>query len=100
MESQPQPVKLHVASDLPVFAGHFPGTPLVPGALQLEWMLAALPGAADPQGSWTVASAKFLIPLAPGTDVEIAITPKNGAFSVKLFSPAGEHSRATFRRDR
>ena len=50
MESQPQPVKLHVASDLPVFAGHFPGTPLVPGALQLEWMLAALPGAADPQG--------------------------------------------------
>lgn len=52
----------------PAFAGHFPGMPMVPGALLLAEALAALGlGGAGT----TIASAKFLHPVAPGQEVEV-----------------------------
>ena len=52
----------------PAFAGHFPGAPTVPGALLLAAALEAL-GLA--RAGLEIASAKFLHPVAPETEVEV-----------------------------
>jgi 3-hydroxymyristoyl/3-hydroxydecanoyl-(acyl carrier protein) dehydratase len=66
--------RLRFAPSHPAFAGHFPGAPVVPGALLLAAALDAL-GLA---GAGThVASAKFLSPVAPDEDVEV--TCEDGA---------------------
>lgn len=59
--------RLHFPGTHPAFAGHFPGTPMVPGALLLAEALAAL-GAAS--AGLEIASAKFLRPVGPDTIVE------------------------------
>lgn len=52
----------------PAFAGHFPGAPMVPGALLLAEALAAL----GLGGAGTlIASAKFLHPVAPEQEVAV-----------------------------
>jgi len=57
----------------PVFAGHFPGRPIVPGVLLLDAAIHAIREAAPDTGdsagqhqSCQVSSAKFLSPVAPG----------------------------------
>lgn len=66
---------LSFAADHPVGAGHFPGHPIVPGALLLDRVLDAL---AQAQGGaatgWEVRSAKFPAPVAPGHSVDVACT--------------------------
>ena len=51
----------------PVFAGHFPGMPIVPGVMLLDAVCHAVANAAG-RGSqqWHVKTVKFLNPLAPG----------------------------------
>lgn len=58
---------LHFPATHPAFAGHFPGAPMVPGALLLAEALAALGLASGPL---EIASAKFLRPVGPDTAVE------------------------------
>ncbi len=53
----------------PAFAGHFPGAPMVPGALLLAAALDAL-GLA--RAGLEIASAKFLHPVPPGAEVEVS----------------------------
>lgn len=55
------------ASDHPTAAGHFPGNPIIPGAVLLEEVLQAV-GAEDgrPFTSLEILSAKFLRPVRPG----------------------------------
>lgn len=50
----------------PVFAGHFPGMPIVPGVMLLDAVCHAVTSAAG-SGSqqWHVKTVKFLSPLAP-----------------------------------
>jgi len=89
--------KLHVDKDLPIFEGHFPDHPLVPAAMQLEWMLAALPDDEKAVTQWTVQSAKFLKPLAPGDDANIVVSRKDNAFRVEISNKDGLHAHATIR---
>lgn len=72
-----------VPLDHPSFAGHFPGQPLLPGALLLSEVLEAVQGVpalvARLGASPTLAAAKFLAPVRPGSTLLIALQPEPGA---------------------
>lgn len=62
-----------VPLDHPAFAGHFPGTPILPGVLLLDVVLhsiAAATGMASER--CTISSVKFLSPAGPGDELTIA----------------------------
>ena len=56
-----------VAPDHPAFAGHFPGAPILPGVVLLDWALheiAAVTGIA--LDTCEISVVKFLSPVRPG----------------------------------
>jgi len=71
---------LHFPAGHPVFAGHFPGKPMVPGVLLLDAALyaALAPHGADPGepvSRCQISSAKFLSPVLPGETLTVCCTP-------------------------
>lgn len=59
---------LFANADHPAFAGHFPGKPIVPGVVLLDWTIAAIEAAEKCKilpGKLSV--AKFLGPVSPAT---------------------------------
>ena len=71
------------ASDT-VFAGHFPGHPLVPGAWLLDHVVAAA-AEAGLAGPWRLASVKFLSPVGPDEVVTLHLDPaRAGGLSFTL----------------
>ncbi|MBK7469541.1 MAG: hypothetical protein IPI73_01810 [Betaproteobacteria bacterium] len=63
---------LAIAANHPAFAGHFPGTPIVPGVVLLDAALFAIQAAAGaPPGPCRIASAKFFHPAGPGAALVI-----------------------------
>ncbi|MCL7743814.1 hypothetical protein LV476_02450 [Guyparkeria hydrothermalis] len=66
-------------ADEPVFAGHFPGNPLLPGALLIDWAIAALARHTEstPEHG-AIRQAKFVSPARPGAPltVDYAVTPR------------------------
>lgn len=66
----------------PAFAGHFPGMPVVPGALLLAAALEALGEAAR---GVEIVQAKFLRPVGPDCPVEASCEPTaTGALRLEL----------------
>jgi 3-hydroxymyristoyl/3-hydroxydecanoyl-(acyl carrier protein) dehydratase len=63
-------MELHFASDHPTAAGHFPSNPIVPGALMLDSVVAAVAGEAA-GGAVTIRAAKFLHPVRPGESLDL-----------------------------
>ena len=57
---------LLIPADHPSAAGHFPGNPIIPGALLLDAMVAAIG-----QANITVQNVKFLIPIPHGTALQL-----------------------------
>lgn len=55
-------------ADHPSAPGHFPGRPIIPGALLLDALVAAV---APGQGDIAIGSAKFLRPVAHGTALRL-----------------------------
>lgn len=73
-----------VAVDHPVFAGHFPGRPIVPGVLILDQALLCAQHM-QPARRWQIAHSKFLRPVGPGAQLQFTLTPGargNIAFTV------------------
>jgi 3-hydroxymyristoyl/3-hydroxydecanoyl-(acyl carrier protein) dehydratase len=65
-----------VPADHPVLRGHFPGRPIVPGVMLLEWVLeAAARDQARAPASLRVREAKFFTPLAPAQRAELLLEP-------------------------
>jgi 3-hydroxymyristoyl/3-hydroxydecanoyl-(acyl carrier protein) dehydratase len=70
--------RLRFPASHPAFAGHFPGAPVVPGALLLATALEVLGlGSAGT----TLAAVKFLHPVGPDEDVEVR---RVGAMRIEL----------------
>jgi 3-hydroxymyristoyl/3-hydroxydecanoyl-(acyl carrier protein) dehydratase len=59
--------------DHPAFAGHFPGRPIVPGVLLLDWAQHAIESATG-QVLAGLAAAKFLSPALPGETLALEYT--------------------------
>ena len=63
---------LRFAADHPTGAGHFPGNPIIPGALLLAEVLRSIGNATGQHfKECQIKSAKFLHPVRPGDSVEI-----------------------------
>jgi len=61
-----------VPVDHPAFAGHFPGTPIVPGVLLLDRAVQVITEATgQAPDALTIRSVKFLSPVGPGETVVI-----------------------------
>jgi 3-hydroxyacyl-[acyl-carrier-protein] dehydratase len=67
-----------VPADHPAFAGHFPGHPILPGVVLIDEALRAareqLPGARG----WSIPQAKFLLPVSPGDELVLHLSPLAG----------------------
>jgi 3-hydroxyacyl-[acyl-carrier-protein] dehydratase len=85
---------LHIAPEHPAFAGHFPGTPIVPGVVLLDAAIhaaAQLLGVAEP---CQVNSAKFLSAVGPGEALTISVdTTASGGAQFEITS--GDRKVAT-----
>ena len=86
---------LYFAPDHPVFSGHFPGSPIVPGVLLLDEALQAMALATDLSlDVCELRSIKFLSPLTPGVAAMILIqTPANDTIRFDIL--AGDRKIAT-----
>lgn len=85
---KPASTQLQVDKNHPSFAGHFPGHPLVPGVVLLDWVIQALNQHCAPLpnfvcGAWQIEQAKFLSPVAPGDTLNLDLKAKT-ALSVQF----------------
>ncbi len=62
---------VEIPADHPCGAGHFPGNPIIPGALLLAEVLGAIATRLALDGNWQVRGAKFPHPVRPGDKVYI-----------------------------
>jgi 3-hydroxymyristoyl/3-hydroxydecanoyl-(acyl carrier protein) dehydratase len=61
---------LHIAADHASFAGHFPGFPVLPGAILLDETLRTIASARQIDlTKWRISSAKFLDVVRPRDDL-------------------------------
>ena len=88
-------IPLTLPTEHPVYAGHFPGHPLVPGALLIAWIASALQRERVAVGS--IDTCKFLLPVVPGSNGNIHVA-QSGRKAVAEFEVDGRTCvRLTFR---
>ena len=88
---------LQVPPDHPAYAGHFPGNPVVPGALLLGWLQSRVEHIAAVQVN-EVASIKFITAVKPGARLDLAgrYSEESGRLSLAV-SDDGLVCKVTFR---
>jgi 3-hydroxymyristoyl/3-hydroxydecanoyl-(acyl carrier protein) dehydratase len=65
-------LRFAIAPDHPAFAGHFPGSPLLPGALLLDEIVRRLPRPPfSLNGTLRLTRVKFRRPVLPGTSLQL-----------------------------
>lgn len=91
---------LALPADHPAYAGHFPGTPILPAVVIVAEVLAAVEAAtATHAHDWELASAKFLEPVAPGTPLTLAHRMEpSGHATFEVRSPRGIVASGTLAR--
>jgi 3-hydroxymyristoyl/3-hydroxydecanoyl-(acyl carrier protein) dehydratase len=80
----------------PLFEGHFPGHPILPGVVALEWMLQAAERFLGRRLAATdLINLKFQAVISPGADLELTLGRKAGEhLAVSIRSAAGVHASA------
>lgn len=67
-------LRLRLPADMPLFVGHFPGHPILPGVLQIHWAIrlgeSRLPVAGTFRG---LVNIKFQKPILPDAPVELTL---------------------------
>ncbi len=82
---------LHIPSGHPTGAGHFPGNPIIPGALLLAEVLQCIERAEGAHyASCNVRNAKFLHPARPGDTVVITYA-RSAQGTLELDCTVGAH---------
>lgn len=81
-----------VPSHHPCFEGHFPGNPIVPGALLLQWLIEALEQQMAGREVIAVDSIKFSASLKPADHCEIQCDYVPDSCKVKLSCRVGSIS--------
>ncbi len=76
--------------DHPCGAGHFPGNPIIPGALLLAEVLDAIARHLALDGGWQVKSAKFPQPVRPGDKVIVSYR-QNDAGEIRFEASVSGH---------
>jgi 3-hydroxyacyl-[acyl-carrier-protein] dehydratase len=64
---------LAIPAEHPCYAGHFPGDPLVPGALLVQWVAEKISDVLHGHTPVTLRSMKFLAPVRPGYRCLVAL---------------------------
>ena len=77
---------LLIPGDHPSAAGHFPGNPIVPGALLLDAVMVAIAGTGN---EVIIRNAKFLRPVCHGTPLQLRWQAAGGLFRFECSSDAG-----------
>ena len=80
---------LEVSSDHPSFEGHFPGRPVLPGAVMIAEVLAAIERASSqPVDALVLSTVKFFGVVEPGTPLTLRIEDAaNGTIRFEIRSP-------------
>ncbi len=88
-------VPLALPADHPSYEGHFPGAPVLPGAVLLDAVITAVEAAAGGAARrWRVTVVKFVGAVRPGEPLELEHEPLgNGAIRFRVAS--GERTIAT-----
>ena len=81
-------IALTVPADHPAYEGHFPGAPVLPGAVLLDAAINAIETAEQRTGCpWRVPAVKFLGPVRPGEPLELQFHRlENGTIRFQLDS--------------
>ncbi|MFP2899732.1 4-coumarate--CoA ligase, partial [Corallococcus sp. 4LFB] len=86
---------VEVPANSPYFDGHFPGSPILPGVVQLEWaLLLGREHFALPPDFLRLEALKFQQVITPGTQLTVELTwaKESGRLGFKLTSAAGSHA--------
>lgn len=81
--------EIRFGRDHPTAAGHFPGNPVIPGAVLLDEVIGAIAGGATP-ARIVIRSVKFLQPVRPGDALELRWEARDAgeiAFDCRLRDP-------------
>lgn len=79
-----QHATLHIASDHPAYAGHFPGRPVLPGVVLLDHALLAIEEACQLQLGGLLL-AKFHSPVSPGQSLRLEFRQDAAAVVFTIF---------------
>ena len=92
-------LELRVPADLEYFAGHFPGAPLLPGVVQLDWCMRLGRERLLLRGAFrALEQLKFLAPIEPEARVTLRLELKAGGerLDFVFFMKEKKHSSGTF----
>lgn len=90
--------KLRFAADLPIFAGHFPGHPIVPGIYLIEAARQLVERCGD--GSLRINSvldARFSAEIHPDIPVDVTGSFQNELWDLRFSIPTGPAARVRLR---